>query len=292
MKSGTHFLIADSGSTKSDWALVDEEGKIEAILKTGGFNPYFHDRNFILAELNSNAELSRVRKSIQSVYFYGAGCSTPQLSKKITDGLQEFFVDSEIHVHHDLDASAFACYSGKPEIACILGTGSNSCFFDGENVSEEVPSLAYILGDEGSGSYYGKKLLQDYFYTRMPLELKGEFSNAYNINKDEVIDRVYRQPHPNVYLASFVKFCSEHRKHPYIVNMIYDGMMDFFRTHVCSFQDHQKVEVNFVGSVAYYFEDVLRVVAEELNVTVNTIIKKPIEGLVRYHFEYLEEFQS
>jgi glucosamine kinase len=287
-----YYLIADSGSTKCDWALVNEEGKILDVLKTRGMNPYFHDRNFILAELNSNAEINQVRKQVQSVYFYGAGCSSPELNAKIEAGLSEFFIDSDIHVDHDLEGAAYACYQGKPEIACILGTGSNSCFFDGENVYEEVPSLAYILGDEGSGSYFGKKLIQDYFYKRMPLELSGEFASSYRINKADIIDRVYRQPHPNVFLASFMKFCSEHRDHPYIVEMIRAGMKDFLLTHVCCFPNHKEVETNFVGSVAHYFEDILKEEGQKLGVSVGRTLKKPVEGLVGYHFKYIEEFQS
>ena len=191
-----------------------------------------------------------------------------------------------MHVSHDLDGAALATYNGEPHIAAILGTGSNSCFFDGEKIYEEVPALAYILGDESSGSYYGKRLLADYLYRRMPRHLYDEFKATYNLTKDIVMTNVYMRPHANVYLASFMRFCSSHRDEPYIRNMIRKGMREYLETHIACYDNHREVPVNFVGSIAHYFEDVLRNVAGEMGIRVGHIVKKPIHGLVDYHKKY------
>ncbi|MEY3444189.1 MAG: hypothetical protein RLZZ519_2470 [Bacteroidota bacterium] len=279
------ILIADSGSTKCDWLLLDK-GQILLECHTMGFNPYFHDSELIAAELLAQPDLQAYHGAVTEIYFYGAGASSPDLKAIVEHGLRMVFADAEIHVGHDLNAAALATYSGVPHIACILGTGSNSCFFDGEHIFEEVPALAYILGDEGGGSYYGKRLLADFFYKRMPKDLAPLFEEKYNMNMHTMVEKVYAEPHANVYLASLSKFCSEHRDHPYIAAMVRQGMRAFLEIHVACFANHKQVPVDFVGSIAFYFEDYLREVAAEMGIQIGSVVKKPILGLVRYHQQF------
>jgi len=280
------ILIADSGSTKCDWALVKPDVEGFELLKSRGFNPYFHDRKFINAELSSLPQFQRIKNEVTEIYFYGAGCSAPDLNRRIEKGLKEFFINAEILVDHDLKAAAYACYTGRPEIACILGTGSNSCFYDGSDLSEELPSLAYILGDEASGSYFGKRILRSYFYKQMPEDLAKELEQSFNVKKEVVIDHIYRQLNANVYLASFMKFFSSHKEHPFVIEMISKGMRKFLIIHVLCFENAKDVEVNFVGSIAYYFHDILKKECEALGLHLNRVIKKPIDGLVEFHKQY------
>jgi glucosamine kinase len=279
------ILIADSGSTKCDWMLL-EEGKVVLECPTMGFNPYFHDANTIANALLERTDLMSFADRVTHIYFYGAGASSAELKAVVRAGLKIPFQNAKVHVGHDLDAAAVATYEGQPHIACILGTGSNSCFFDGEAIYEEVPALAYILGDEGGGSFYGKRLLADFFYKRMPVHLAAQFGVKYNMNMKTMVEKVYTEPNANVYLASLSKFCSDHRNEPYIVAMIKEGMQKFLDIHVTCFTNHKLVPVDFVGSIAYYFEAELRETASAMGINVGKIVKQPILGLVNYHLKF------
>lgn len=279
------ILIADSGSTKCDWLLLDGE-QVLGEYPTMGFNPYFHDAATIAATLEAHEELMRHAAEVERIFFYGAGASSLDLKGIVRVGLNAVFPRADVHVGHDLDAAALATYQGVPHIACILGTGSNACFFDGKEIQEEVPALAYILGDEGGGSYYGKRLIADFFYKRMPAHLVQEFQEKYNMNMKTMVEKVYTEPHANVYLASLFRFAAEHRSEPYIQAMAREGMRTFLEIHVACFPQHRQVPVDFVGSIAHYFEDHLRAVAEEMGIQVGMVVKKPIHGLVRFHQQF------
>lgn len=280
------ILIADSGSTKCDWALIDEKGTRLGNFQTMGLNPYFHNEDVIEAALKSNGELFSVSKKVKQIFFYGAGSSTEEMCDIMKAGLKRVFSDADILVDHDLVGSAMSTYDGEPCIACILGTGSNSCFFDGKEVYEEIPSLAYILGDEASGSYFGKILLQEYFYKKLPDDLRDAFEKSHAPSKDEIISRVYREPNANVYLASFMKFIGEHRDHPHVKEWVTRGMIHFINIHVKCFSNWQKVPVHFVGSIGHYFEDCLNKAANETGIRLGHIVRKPIDGLVNYHLKF------
>ncbi len=279
------ILIADSGSTKCDWALV-KDGEMIMQTHSMGFNPYFHDETLIANTLRWHDELKPYANQVSKVYYYGAGCSSKELKEIVARALAKVFPGAEILVDHDLNGAAYATYCGVPEIACILGTGSNSCYFDGREIYEEVPALAYILGDEGSGSYYGKKLLAMYLYKQLPAPLHAAFEAEFKLNKDIIMEQVYMKPNANVYLASFMKFIGAHRDEPLFVEMVSEGMEQFLKVHVCCYQDYERIQTNFVGSVAFHFENLLRAAAAKLQVNLGHIIKKPIDGLVRYHLEY------
>lgn len=278
------ILIADSGSTKCDWKLLEGETEVGSV-STMGFNPYFHSEAIISATLKVQKLFTDNAERISEVYIYSAGCSSPELNKVLENGLRAVFRKAKIMVDHDVLGAALAACQGEPGIACILGTGSNSCYYNGETIYEEIPSLAYILGDEGSGSWYGKQLLRDYLYKEpIPRQLREELE-AQGHDKDSIRENIYMQEHANVYLASFMKTISKYRETDYVNEMIHDGMQEFLHRHVCCFKNFKEVPVNFVGSIAYYFQDILKEEAAKLGITIGNVIKKPIDGLVEYHLK-------
>jgi len=276
------IIVADSGSTKCDWRLVVDEENIRGF-STIGFNPFFHDEDFIEQEILKETQLSQIASEVTAVYFYCAGGSNNSLRGIVERGLARIFVNAEMHIDHDLNAAAFSTWEGTPSIAGILGTGSNSCYYDGKNVREEVPALAYILGDEGSGSYYGKIILRKYLYNQLPEHIHNSLEEQYGLTKDNIFENVYMKPHANVYLASIMKMVSLYKDDPFIVDMITEGMNRYLREHICCFPEHKNVPVHIVGSIGYYFENVLRSEAQKLGIAIGTISKKPINGLVQFH---------
>lgn len=282
------MLIAESGSTKTDWVLVDEENNFQ-LFKSIGFNPFFHSSEFIKDEISKNDEFHQIAKDVKNVFFYGAGCSSDKMNNIVKDGLSMVFKQATIIVDHDLLACALATYKGEPSISCILGTGSNSCYFDGEKLREEVPAIAYVLGDEGSGAYYGKKLLKDYLYNKLPFDIKSDLESVFKISKESIFDNVYTKPNANVYLASFMRFISSHYHSEYVVNMIKNGMSEFLKIHVCCFPEYKTVKTHFIGSISKIFERELMSAASENNVIVGDIIRKPVENLVKYHISKVKQ---
>ena len=280
------FFVVESGSTKSDWVLIENKNS-QSFYSTMGFNPYFHSSDRIESELRMNSEIMKVADSVKGVYFYGAGCSSVELNQIVEIGLRRIFPNADILVEHDLLACAYSTYDGKPVISCIIGTGSNSCYFDGKNVSEEIPALGYILGDEGSGSFFGKQLISNFLYKRLPREISDDFIQTYNLGKDELIDRVYMRENANVFIASFMPFIAKHKSHEYIKKMVRDGFKRFLEIHVCCYRNYREVEVNFVGSISEIFEEQLREAAIEFGIQIGRIIRRPVDSLVNYHLKYL-----
>jgi glucosamine kinase len=275
------ILICDSGSTKADW-IAGESSEILNEYHTKGFNPFFHDEEFIIKELASDKRLHEIKQSVKNLYFFGAGCSSRERNEIIRNALQNFFVNAEIIVEHDMLGTALAVCEGKPGLACILGTGSNTCFFDGKDIAPVRHGLGYIIGDEGSGSYYGKKLLSAYLYKIMPADLAKSFSDQYNLDKESVIKKVYNEPNANVFLASFATFLSAHANHPYIAEMVFNGMNEFFETNVLSYSESRNNPVHFVGSIAWYFQSTLKNIAGLKGIQTGNIIQKPVQGLADY----------
>ncbi|MDX5319482.1 MAG: hypothetical protein LPK45_00350 [Bacteroidota bacterium] len=277
------IFVIDSGSTKSDWLLVEKDGKYVDSYKTMGFNPFFHSSGFIAAELAKHDNLMAIADKITSIYYYGAGCSSEHFKNIVKQGLHEHFKHAEIHVDHDLLAAAYATFDGSPALSAILGTGSNACYFNGTEFRTLNAGLGYILGDEGSGSYFGKKLLASYLYGQLPEPLAAELQAEFKLNRSEIFHHVYELPHANVYLASFTRFIAKHLDDAFIQKMLVDGMREFFRIHVLSFPGYEKLKVHFVGSIAFYFSDAIYQAAEELGIQVGQIVKSPIQNLLQYH---------
>lgn len=285
------IFIIESGSTKSDWVLIDDKSN-QSFFSTMGFNPHFHSAENIAEEIGKNLDLVAIADSINAIYFYGAGCSSESSNKIVYEGLSSVFTKAQIHVEHDLTACAYSTFQGSPAISCIIGTGSNSCFFDGQTVSEVVPALGYILGDEGSGSYFGKKLLASYLYNKLPKHVEEDFEKTFNLSKNQIVENVYKKPNANVYIASFMPFIAKHKDEAFFKLMVEEGMRNFMEVHVCCYDNYQNVPVHFVGSIAQIFEKEVLKAAISLNITIGQIIQKPIQGLITYHENYIFSKQT
>jgi N-acetylglucosamine kinase-like BadF-type ATPase len=276
-------IIADSGSTKCDWKIIDNKGLVTCAFYSQGLNPVFVSSKQLVGILQKVEELKPFQQQVNEVRFYGAACSSKERNSVIHEGLASFFNHAEIFVEHDLLAAALATCDNREGIACILGTGSNAGYFDGQKLYDENIALGYILGDEGSGSYFGKKLLADFIYGLLPKPVMAYMSEKYGINKEIIIEHVYYKPFPNVYLAGFAKVLSVFKEDPYIRNMIYNGFETFIKIHVERIPNYKDIPVHFVGSIAFIYQEILREVASNCGIQIGKIIKKPIDELVLYH---------
>jgi len=274
-------LIADSGATKTEWCLI-ENGKKKKII-TQGISPYF--LNTVQIQELLQQELLPNLKNVQpeEVYYYGTGCSNPGNVAIVKKALKHFFSKAKINVDIDLIGAARALCGNEKGIVCILGTGSNSCYYTGKKIGANSPGLGFILGDEGSGSYLGKKVLQYYLYNTFDPELIDRFKLKYNTNVDEILDAVYKKPLANRYMANFTGFLVENRGHFMVENIIEDCFNDFFFTHICKYKESWLLPIHFVGSVAFGFKDVLKEMCHSYELQLGTVLKKPIDGLIRYH---------
>jgi glucosamine kinase len=281
------IIIADSGSTKTDWVVLNDAQEEVFRAKTIGFNPYFVSSEDITNEIANTPELAEIATDVKKVFFYGAGTSSDANKEIVQIGLQNIFVNANLVVDHDLLAACYATYMGKPAMVCILGTGSNSCYFDGKEMREETKSLAYILGDEGSGNDLGKRVLRAYFTKKMPPHLANAFDHYYKLSIDELNKNVYQNKFANAYLASFNKFVLEHKDDPYIQRIIYDAMKSFIEYQILPYEEARFSELNFIGSIAHIYEPIIRSVAADYHLTVGHIIRKPIDNVVEYHKQYL-----
>ena len=279
------ILIADSGSSKTDWRVIHEDGKISQH-RGVGFNPYYMTAEEMATQMRHDF-LVNLSDEIVEIFYYGAGCSAPERKNEVATALKSIFPKAKIEVDHDLSAAAHATCGHEPGIACILGTGSNSCDYDGSEIIATRPAAGYILGDEGGGCYVGRKFLQDFIHEEMPKEIREAAIERFHITQNIIQDHVYRQPYPSRYMASFCRFITENKSNPYCYQLYYNSFRDFFAKHVCKYQDFVKKPVNFVGSIAYYNSDILRKAASDIGIQVNIIIESPIAGLTLYHQEKL-----
>lgn len=281
------FAIVDGGSTKCDWIILDDAGKILFKTETIGFNPNIIDAHLIPAEINKNPELISESGKIEYLFFYGSGCGVPENCLLVEAELKKVFLNAKITVKEDMTAAAYAAYDGKPAVICILGTGSNSCFFDGEKIRRDLPSLGFLIGDEGSGNALGKILLKNYFMKKFPDDLHQEFTEIYNLNIENVISNMYHNPRANAYLADFSKFILERKQHPYLQHLVFEEIKNFLDYQVLPYEESKNCEINFIGSIAHYYEDILRAAAAEMHLKVGKVVQKPIESLADYHLKYI-----
>jgi len=275
------ILIADSGGTKTDWRLIDANNKITQF-KTGGLNPYQTNSLTIEKEI-IEILLPQIKVEVQEIYFYGAGCTSNKNIEFIKEPLSKAFPEAEIEVSHDLLASARALCNHKAGIACVLGTGANSCLYDGNKIVDNIPSLAYVLGDEGSGSYLGKKLLAAYFRRELPANIVKKLESRFDVAKAVVLESVYQNEKAGNYLAGFGGFIFQNIKDPFLYQMVYRGFELFFEKNVMKYNNYQNYAIHFTGSIAYYFSDILRQVANDKGITLTNVLESPIAGLTLYH---------
>jgi len=275
------ILVADSGSTKTDWILRSGEGEsIE--FTTKGINPYFQTDKDICKVLSAYDEVQEYNSRIKEVYFFGEGCTTPDKREVVSNGLSKVFSRAYIAVETDALGSAYATCGSKKGFTCILGTSSNVAFYDGEIVHEGTHGLGFVLGDEGSGTYFGKKLITHYLYDKMPASTRKEFKKGYDINKDIVIRNVYQEPLPSYYLASFAKFLSSNRGDEYVEDLLVKGLEEFVFSHILPYPAHQSYPCHFVGSIAYHFQDVLVEVCSRHKIKVGKVLSNPIHDLADF----------
>ncbi|WP_295648281.1 N-acetylglucosamine kinase [uncultured Mucilaginibacter sp.] len=279
------IIIADGGSTKTNWCLVTDEGK-KVLFNTEGYNPYFSSTDYIIRSLKDQLPNDLDIEHISEVNYYGAGCSVPDRQKIVEEAMKVVFKNARINIGHDLLAAARAVLGINEGFAAILGTGTNTCIYDGKNIVLNIDSLAYILGDEGSGCYIGKKLLGDYVRGYMPEAVRAEFWETFKLTPDDVIENVYTKPLPNRFCASFSKFVYDNTVNiEYSHNLVKSSFDDFFRNLVCHYPNYQKYTFNCIGSVGYSFRNVLEEVVLENGMAMGNIIRSPIDNLVKYHLE-------
>ena len=281
------IAIVDGGSTKCDWVILDDNGNFQYKTETIGFNPNIIDVAKIPDVLQNNEQLSKIKFQIKHVFFYGSGCGVEENKIKVKSALEKFFTNSNFVVKEDMTAAAYSAYNGKPAIVCILGTGSNSCYFDGEKIRLELPSLGFLIGDDGSGCALGKLLVKNYFMKKLPPDLHQEFTDIYQLEIEDLIKNMYHNPRANAYLAEFSRFIVERKQHPFLQHLVFQELKNYFEYQVLPYEESKNAEINFIGSIAYYYEDILRAVAAEYHLHVGTIVQKPIEKLVEYHRTYL-----
>lgn len=274
------ILIADSGSTKVDWRAVAQDGTVKSV-NTAGVNPVFLSSEDIVKILREEL-LPVFGADIKEVYFYGAGVLSDELAQKMGDAFDSVFPGCKCYSASDILAAARALCGHNPGIACIMGTGANSCFYDGNDVVQNVKAGGFILGDEASGGVLGRKLIADFIKGVLPKEIEEEFTKRYNLDYMTIVSKVYKEPLPSRWLASFSPFISEFRDHPHINNIIRTSFDEFFKRNIVHY-DYKNNKVNVVGSIAYYYEDILKEVAAQNGAEIGTIIKSPIDGLVAYH---------
>lgn len=280
------ILIADGGSTKVDWILLNEKGSVVLKTRTQGLNPAVFDASILKSRINSNKELLTHKDKVNQVYFYGAGCGTPKPTLVLKKIIESFFTKAKVLVKEDTYAAAYAV---KPGIVCILGTGSNSCYFNGKTVEVRIPSLGYVLMDEASGNYFGKKLIRDYYYKKMPKEIAKEFEQKFNLDADIIKKNIYKEENPNTYLAHFAEFIFKSERNIYFNKVLHKGIKDFFKNRILPYPEHKTKPVHFIGSIAYFSKDIIEDVARYYLINLGEIVRRPIDGLLNYHIKKLNK---
>ncbi|MDC8001233.1 N-acetylglucosamine kinase [Aequorivita todarodis] len=292
-------LITDGGSTKCDWVLLDNAGHVVFKTATSGLNPTVVPKEELLLRIASNETLKNVFNSVEILDFYGAGCGTATPRSILKKVLEELFPNAKVNVSEDMSAAVFAATT-KPGIVCILGTGSNSCYFDGTQIHSSIPSLGFILMDEASGNYFGKRLIRDYYYKRMPKEIASEFEKRFNLEADEIKMNLYKKPNPNAYLASFAQFIFTQPArqpnfekfesggkeiNPYFYALIKEGISNFIECRILCYEKAHEVPVHFIGSIAHFSEEIIKECFAAHNLKLGNIVQRPIDGLIDYYKE-------
>ena len=281
------ILIADSGSTKCIWAICDQHGNQLDEERTIGFNPNFISQKRILEELRKSSLLS-IKNNVMKVFFYGAGCSSSQKNKIIQEPFDTFFSNADVHVGHDLDAACFAMYNGEANITCILGTGSNSCLYDGKKIYKNAPSLGFIVGDEASGNFFGKKIISLYFNKLLPENLIKIFEENYEYDINIINQKIYNNSRANVFLAEYFPFIIQTKNDKTIKKIIDKTLDEFINIHVKCFENYKNIQINFIGSVSYFLSKEIKKAAKRHKLKVGKIIQNPIKSLVNFHAKKIE----
>ncbi len=284
------YLIVDSGSTKTDWFAIDERGTVLFSTQTLGLNPQVLSSAILTERIINNYDLYQNRDKVTKLFFYGAGCGIESTTKRISKVFEEIFTKCSFTIKEDTYAAVYASAAiGVPSIVCILGTGSNCSYFDGHKVHQYITSLGYILMDEASGNFYGKQLIRGYYFNEMPKYLAEKFEREFDLSANTVKENLYRKENPNTYLARFAKFMIVHKDDPYMQTMIHEGIRRFIRHQLFQFNNAKDVPIHFVGSISYFLKDEVELILKEFDLTIGTVVKRPIDQLVKYHVNLLEK---
>ena len=276
------ILVADSGSSKTDWLLTLPNQEAKGF-RTAGLNPYFLTEKEIIKILQEQAaNMIAYAQDIKEIYFFGAGCSSPDRHEIVSNALSHFFNKSYISIDSDLLGCAYATCGHEKGFCCVLGTGSNISFFDGGEIHAGKHGLGFVLGDEGAGTWFGKALISDFLYGNMPADISASFNEEYHLDKEMVIKNVYQTPNPNSYLATFSKFLSIIRPSAYAQNLLRKGVVEFIETNIKSYPQYHRYKCHFVGSIAFVFADELKVVCKEYGIHVGKVIQQPIHDLMAF----------
>jgi N-acetylglucosamine kinase-like BadF-type ATPase len=276
------ILLADSGSTKTTWTLL-EGRSVVASFQTAGMNPYFISFETVQTILKADIAPKVRADVVKEIHFYGAGCSTENNNNMLRDAMKLFFRKASIYVYHDILGAARSLLGREKGIACILGTGCNACYYDGEEVFSKVPSLGYLFGDEGAGSNLGKIFMEKYLKNKLPEEIRNEFERQYKLSLEDILNALYNKPFPNRFLASFSEFIAPQQDHPFIHDLVKNSFQAFIDEQIRKYQDYENLTTSFVGSIAWHYKDILLETAADNKLHVGTILKSPMEGLIRFH---------
>lgn len=277
-------LLVDSGSTKADWIAINDTGKILFTTQTLGLNPEVLTKEQIISRLNERFDILQNKEVATHLYFYGAGCGTDRMKNFLKQVFQEYFSNAVISVYEDTYAAVFATTpKNEKAIVSILGTGSNCSYFDGSLLHQKVQSLGYIAMDDCSGNRFGRELIRGYYFNKMPKELAAKFEKEYDLDADVIKHNFYKEPNPNAYLASFAQFLIQNKDHEYCQKIIHSAMQDFVDLYITQFENCREIPNHFIGSIAFYLKDELKVVLEKNNLKIGNVLRRPIDGLIQYH---------
>lgn len=279
------IIVADCGATSCEWRLI-ADGSAIALPGTVGYNPNYEPTENLRKSIAASTDLLHLFPQINKVYYYGAGCASETGCSKVRTVLKSLFHRAEIAVSTDLWGSVRAVYAGSPVICGILGTGSNSCRYDGSEMVHCIPSLGFSLGDEGSGNHIGRLLLRAYFYREMPTKLRANFESMFDLDLDGVLNAVYQQPNAAGYLAQYARFAADHQEEEFIRKLVGKAMNEFLHHFIRGFNNYRDHEVGMVGSIAYYFQGILQEEALKLEIQLGPILQRPIEELAEYHLKH------
>jgi N-acetylglucosamine kinase-like BadF-type ATPase len=279
-------LLVDSGSTKADWIAIDEDGKILFTTQTLGLNPEILDGEEIIERINDRFDILQNKDKATHLFFYGAGCGTDRMKMMLSQAFQKYFTNAIVDVQEDTYAAVFATTpKGEEAIVSILGTGSNCSYFDGKVLHQKVQSLGYIVMDDCSGNVFGKELIRKYYFNKMPKELAAEFEKEYNLDPDYIKSKLYKEPNPNAYLATFAKFLIQNKETEFCKKIILKGMKSFVKNYIRQYDNCKEVPVHFVGSIAFYLKEELQITFDKYEMKLGNVLRRPIDGLIAYHIK-------
>ncbi|MFD2890602.1 N-acetylglucosamine kinase [Flavobacterium chuncheonense] len=277
-------LLVDSGSTKADWIATDNDGNVLFTTHTLGLNPEVLSREDIIARLNSATEILEIKDQASDIFFYGAGCGTDRMKRFLAQVFQEYFTNATVLVNEDTYAAVYAATKkGDKAIVCILGTGSNCSYFDGEVLHQKVQSLGYIAMDDCSGNRFGRHLIRAYYFNKMPKELALEFETTFDLDADVIKQNFYKEPNPNAYLANFASFLIKHKDTVFCQQFITKEIKVFVENYIMQFEDYKEIPVHFIGSIAFFLKDEIETILNQYGITMGKVVSRPIDGLIEYH---------